>query len=60
MVGKIIRNINIPHEFLITALRRGPEVLIPEPTTVIREKDVLTGVVKVANLAQVKERLGLQ
>ncbi len=60
MVGKIIRSINIPHEFLITAILRGPEVLIPEPNTVVREKDVLMGVVKVANLAQVKERLGLK
>src|SRR3989339_404980 len=48
--GKAIRDINIPLEFMVVAIRRLNEVIIPEPDTVLKAKDVLMGVVKVANL----------
>ncbi len=57
---KVIKDINIPYEFMIVAIRRKYEVLIPEPTTILKEKDILMGVIKVANLKYIKERLGLK
>ncbi|MFA5156478.1 MAG: NAD-binding protein [Candidatus Omnitrophota bacterium] len=57
--GQLIKNINIPGEFMVVAIRRMDGVIIPEQDTVMKEKDILMGVVKVANLNEVKERLGL-
>jgi trk system potassium uptake protein TrkA len=57
--GEVIKNINIPREFMVVAIKRLNEIIIPEPTTVLKEKDVLMAVVKVANLQDVKERFGL-
>ncbi len=59
LTGKHIHNINIPQELIIVAIRRLHEVIIPEAHTVLKEKDILMGVVKVANLENIKERLGL-
>ncbi|MFH1441879.1 MAG: TrkA family potassium uptake protein [Candidatus Omnitrophota bacterium] len=58
--GKTIKDINVPREFLVAAIRRLHEVIIPEPDTVLREKDILMGIVKVVNLPDVKERFGLK
>lgn len=55
--GKTIKEINIPKEFLVAAIRRMQEVIIPEPDTLLREKDILMGIVKVEKLEAVKERL---
>ena len=57
--GKTIQDINIPNEFIVVAVRRLNEVIIPEASTVLKNKDILMGVVKVANLKEIKERLGL-
>src|SRR3990167_6024502 len=57
--GKMIKDVNIPREFMVVAIRRLNEVIIPEPDTVLKAKDVLMGVVKVANLNDIKERFGL-
>jgi trk system potassium uptake protein TrkA len=57
--GKMIRDINIPREFMVVAIRRLNEVIIPEPDTILKEKDILMGVVKVASLSGIKERFGL-
>lgn len=57
--GKAIKEINIPYEFLVVALRRQYEIIIPELVTVLKEKDVLMGIVKVAHLKEIKERFGL-
>ncbi len=57
--GRIIRDVNMPREFIVVAIRRLNDVIIPEPSTVLKEKDVLMGVVKVANLDDIKERFGL-
>jgi len=59
LVGKHIHDINIPQELIIVAIRRLHEVIIPEAHTVLKEKDILMGVIKVANLESMKERLGL-
>ena len=58
--GKSAKELNIPREFLVVAIRRMDGVIIPEPDTVLKAKDVLMGVVKVANLKEIKERFGLK
>jgi len=58
--GQLIKNINVPGEFMVVAIRRMDGVIIPELDTVLKEKDILMGVVKVAHLNEVKERLGLK
>lgn len=57
--GKMIKDVNAPREFMVVAIRRLNEVIIPEPDTILKEKDVLMGVVKVASLNGIKERFGL-
>ena len=59
LVGKAIKDINVPSEFLVVAIRRLDGVIIPEPATVLKSKDVLMAVVKVGSLAKIKDRLGL-
>jgi trk system potassium uptake protein TrkA len=55
--GKTVQDINIPQEFLVVAIRRLQGVLIPEPSTVLKDKDVVMAVVKVASLKKIKDRL---
>ena len=57
--GKMIKDVNIPREFMVVAMRRLNDVIIPEPNTIVKEKDVLMAVVKVASLKDIKERFGL-
>ena len=57
--GKAVKEINIPNEFMVVAIRRLDEIIIPEPTTIIKAKDKLMAVVKVVKLKEIKERLGL-
>jgi len=59
LVGKAIKDINVPSEFLVVAIRRLDGVIIPEPATVLKSKDILMAVVKVGSLAKIKDRLGL-
>jgi trk system potassium uptake protein TrkA len=59
LVGKTVQEVNMPGEFIVTAIRRLQGDIIPEPTTVLKNKDVLMGVVKVLSLKKVKERLAL-
>ena len=57
--GKTIQEINMPSEFLVVAIRRMDGVIIPEPNTILKEKDILMAVVKVASLNKIKARLGI-
>jgi trk system potassium uptake protein TrkA len=59
LLGKTIQEINVPGEFLVTAIRRLEGVFIPGPETVLKDKDTLMAVVKVASLNKVKEKFGL-
>ncbi|MFH1190702.1 MAG: TrkA family potassium uptake protein [Candidatus Omnitrophota bacterium] len=59
LVGKTIQDINIPGDFIVTALRRMQGVVIPEPKTVLKDKDILMGVVKVSSLREVREKFNL-
>jgi len=60
LVGKNIEEVNQPEEFLVVAIRRLDGVIIPQPKTVLQRKDVLMGIVKVASLHKIKEKLNLQ
>jgi trk system potassium uptake protein TrkA len=59
LVGKKVEELNIPREFMVVAIRRLEGVAIPEPATVLKSKDVLMAVVKVASLDKVKERFNI-
>ncbi|MHB8155291.1 MAG: potassium channel family protein [Candidatus Omnitrophota bacterium] len=59
LVGKTIQDINIPGDFIVVALRRMQAVVIPEPKTVLKSKDILMGVVKVSSLQAVREKFHL-
>ena len=60
LVGKTIQDINIPRDFIVVALRRMQGVIIPEPKTVLKDKDILMGVVKVSSLKEVREKFHLK
>lgn len=60
LVGKTIQDINIPGDFIVVALRRMQGVIIPEPKTVLTNKDILMGVVKVSSLKDVREKFHLK
>lgn len=60
LAGKTIQDINIPGDFIVVALRRMQGVIIPEPKTVLKDKDILMGVVKVASLKEVREKFHLK
>ncbi len=59
LVSKAVQEINIPGEFLVVAIRRMSGVMLPEPQTILKEKDVLMAAVKVASLKRIKEKFGL-
>ncbi|MFA5251299.1 MAG: TrkA family potassium uptake protein [Phycisphaerae bacterium] len=59
LAGKTIQEMNIPGEFLVTAIRKLEGVVIPEPGTVLNSKDTLMAVVKVASLKKIKDKFGL-
>ena len=59
LIGKTIQDINIPGDFIVVALRRMQGVVIPEPETVLKNKDILMGVVKVSSLQAVREKFNL-
>ncbi|OGX17653.1 MAG: hypothetical protein A3K83_06410 [Omnitrophica WOR_2 bacterium RBG_13_44_8b] len=60
LIGKTIEEINLPGEFLVVAIRRMQGDIIPQPQTVLKAKDVLMAVVKVANLENIREKFGLK
>lgn len=59
LVGKTVANVNVPGEFIVVAIRNLSGVLIPELHTVVKDKDILTGVVKVSSLGKIKEKFGI-
>jgi trk system potassium uptake protein TrkA len=60
LVGKTIKEINIPGDFLVTAIKRLDGVLIAEDKIVLKPKDTLMAVVKVASLEKIREKFNLQ
>ncbi len=59
LVGKLVQEINIPQELIVVAIRRLDGVIIPDPQTILRDKDILMAAVKVISLEKIKARFGL-
>jgi trk system potassium uptake protein TrkA len=59
LVGKTVEQINMSREFIVVAIRSLAGVLIPDPQTIVKEKDILMGVVKVSSLNKIKEKFGI-
>lgn len=59
LVGKTIQELNLPGEFLVVAIKRLKEVILPQADSVLKQKDVLMAAVKVASLNKIKEKFSL-
>jgi len=59
LAGKTIQELNLPGEFLVVAIRRLSGIIIPEPNTALKAKDILMAAVKVAALAKIKEKFNI-
>jgi trk system potassium uptake protein TrkA len=59
LAGKTIQELNLPGEFLVVAIRRLSGIIIPEPNTVLKAKDILMAAVKVASLQKIKEKFNI-
>ncbi len=59
LIGKTVQEINVPGEFLVVAIRKLDAVIIPESKTVLSDRDMLMGVVKVASLGKIKEKFNI-
>jgi trk system potassium uptake protein TrkA len=57
--GKTVEDFNIPQEFLVVAIRRMTGIIIPEPKTVLKEKDIFMALVKVESLKKIKSKFGI-
>ncbi len=59
-VGKTVEEVNIPGEFLITAIRRsGKPAVIPGPKTVLTKHDTLVAVVPLGSVEKIKKMFNL-
>jgi trk system potassium uptake protein TrkA len=59
LAGKTVQEVNIPGEFLVVTVHRLDGTVLPENNTVLKEKDKLIGVVKVASLEKIKATFNL-
>jgi trk system potassium uptake protein TrkA len=59
LLGQAIKDTNMPGEFLVVAIRRMTGIIIPEPHTVLREKDILMAVVRVTSLKKIRDKFNL-
>jgi len=59
-VGKRVEELILPGEFLIVAILKKKELIIPRPKDKVERGDLLIGVVKTESLAKVKKFLGLK
>jgi len=59
LAGKAIKDINIPGEFLVVTIRRPREIILPQSETLVKEKDILMGAVKVESLKKIKQKFNL-
>ena len=59
LVGKTIQEVNMPGEFLVVAIKRLKEVILPQAETVLKQKDVIMAAVKVVSLNKIKEKFNI-
>ena len=57
--GKIVKDLNMPDEFLVVVIERKKRVIIPELDTRLELGDKVMGVVRTLSLKKVKERFKL-
>lgn len=55
MIGKKIREIDLPGESLVTILKRGGEIIIPHGETIVRKGDRLSIIGEVKDIEELKE-----
>lgn len=61
MVGKLVKDINLPGELLVvTVIKKKLGTIIPNETTKVEKDDVLIAVVKTASLRKIKSLYKLQ
>ena len=59
-LAKTVEEVNIPGEFIITAIRRaGKRAIIPEPKKVLMKGDILIAVVKLDDVNKIKKMFNL-
>jgi len=59
LVGKTIKDINVPGEFLVVAIRKLDGVAMPEDKAILKAKEILMAVVKVASLEKIRKKFQL-
>lgn len=57
--GKLVEEINIPGEFVVTTILKKKQTLIPGPKTTLEKGDKVMAVVKTTSLAKVRKIFGL-
>ncbi len=57
--GKLVEEINIPGEFLVTAVVKKKQTVIPGPKTVLEKGDKVMAVVKTTSLDKIRQKFGL-
>ena len=53
--GNSVSQINVPDEFIVTAVIRRQKVIIPRPETITEKGDKIIGVVKITSLNKIKK-----
>lgn len=59
LIGKSVLDVNMSGELLVAAIRRVKDIIIPDAHTLLKERDILMAVVKVASLEKIKTLLGI-
>ena len=57
--GKTVRELNVPNEFLIIAIKKIEGVILPQDSTVLKKGDIVMGLARIESLDKIKERFKL-
>ncbi|MFH1655160.1 MAG: TrkA family potassium uptake protein [Candidatus Omnitrophota bacterium] len=55
MEGSSVSQLNVPDEFIVSAVIRDKNVIIPRPETIVDKGDKIIGVVKITSLNKIKK-----
>lgn len=56
---KTVRELNVPNEFLIIAIKKIEGVVLPQESTVLRKGDIVMGLARIESLDKIRERFKL-
>jgi len=56
LIHKNVKQCNIPGEFALIAILRKGRSMLPQPNTVLEEKDILFGLVTIDSLPEIKKK----